>query len=163
MTKASLPTENPKRQHKYRRHSKECMLRQRGHFYMVFNVYDRKVTRRKRRSTCRPILNMKALHVIVIKLCAEYKFFKCWSKVTVKVTWSKLIVPPERSCHEENTCNFQLLLWNHWMEFDETWQEARSQRPLPSESPMSNGKKGMCSQRFSNEGQRSRSKSRDQN
>ena len=26
----------------------------------------------------------------------------------------------------------QLLLWNHWTEFKETWQEARSQRPLPS-------------------------------
>ena len=25
-----------------------------------------------------------------------------------------------------------LLLWNHWTEFNETWQEARSQRPLPS-------------------------------
>ena len=24
------------------------------------------------------------------------------------------------------------LLWNRWTEFDETWQEARSQRPLPS-------------------------------
>ena len=28
--------------------------------------------------------------------------------------------------------HFQLLLWNRWMEFDKTWQEARSQRPLPS-------------------------------
>ena len=28
--------------------------------------------------------------------------------------------------------DFQLLLWNRWMEFNETWQEARSQRPLPS-------------------------------
>ena len=28
--------------------------------------------------------------------------------------------------------HFQLLLWNHWMEFNKTWQEARSQRPLPS-------------------------------
>ena len=27
---------------------------------------------------------------------------------------------------------FRLLLWNHWMEFNKTWQEARSQRPLPS-------------------------------
>ena len=24
------------------------------------------------------------------------------------------------------------LLWNRWMEFKETWQDARSQRPLPS-------------------------------
>ena len=27
---------------------------------------------------------------------------------------------------------FRLLLWNRWMEFNETWQEARSQCPLPS-------------------------------
>ena len=28
--------------------------------------------------------------------------------------------------------HFQLLRWNRWTEFNETWQEARSQRPLPS-------------------------------
>ena len=28
--------------------------------------------------------------------------------------------------------HFRLLLWNRWMEFNETYQEARSQRPLPS-------------------------------
>ena len=28
--------------------------------------------------------------------------------------------------------HFRLLLWNRWMEFLETWQEARFQRPLPS-------------------------------
>ena len=28
--------------------------------------------------------------------------------------------------------HFRLLLWNRWMKFKETWQEARSQRPLPS-------------------------------
>ena len=28
--------------------------------------------------------------------------------------------------------HFRLLLWNHWMEFNETWQEARFQRLLPS-------------------------------
>ena len=26
---------------------------------------------------------------------------------------------------------FRLLLWNRWMEFNKTWQEARSQHPLP--------------------------------
>ena len=31
-----------------------------------------------------------------------------------------------------NFSHFQLLLWNRWTEFNETWQEARSQRPLPS-------------------------------
>ena len=28
--------------------------------------------------------------------------------------------------------HFRLLLWNGWKEFNETWQEARSQHPLPS-------------------------------
>ena len=28
--------------------------------------------------------------------------------------------------------HFRLLLWNGWTEFNETWQEARFQRPLPS-------------------------------
>ena len=28
--------------------------------------------------------------------------------------------------------HFRLLLWNPWTEFNETWQEARSQCPLPS-------------------------------
>ena len=28
--------------------------------------------------------------------------------------------------------HFRLLRWNRWTEFNETWQEARSQRPLPS-------------------------------
>ena len=32
---------------KYRRHFNECMWRQRGHFYMISNVYDSKVTRGK--------------------------------------------------------------------------------------------------------------------
>ena len=27
--------------------------------------------------------------------------------------------------------HFQLLLWNRWIEFNKTWQEARSQHPLP--------------------------------
>ena len=27
---------------------------------------------------------------------------------------------------------YRLLLWNRWMEFNETWQESRSKHPLPS-------------------------------
>ena len=43
---------------------------------------------------------------------------------------------------------FRLLLWNHWMEFNETWQEARSQRPIPSlcfsgRSEKQNGRPGL--------------------
>ena len=28
--------------------------------------------------------------------------------------------------------HFRLLLWNHWTEFNKTWQDARSEHPLPS-------------------------------
>ena len=31
-----------------------------------------------------------------------------------------------------NFSHYRLLLWNHWTEFNKTWQEARSQRPLSS-------------------------------
>ena len=31
-----------------------------------------------------------------------------------------------------NFSHFRLLLWNHWTEFNKTWQEARTQKPLPS-------------------------------
>ena len=31
-----------------------------------------------------------------------------------------------------NFSHFRLLLWNRWTEFNQTWQKARSQRPLPS-------------------------------
>ena len=31
-----------------------------------------------------------------------------------------------------NFSHFPLLPWNHWTEFNKTWQEARSQLPLPS-------------------------------
>ena len=31
-----------------------------------------------------------------------------------------------------NFSYIRLLLWNRWTEFNETWQKARSQRPLPS-------------------------------
>ena len=44
--------------------------------------------------------------------------------------------------------HFRLLLWNRWTEFNETWQEARSQRPLPilcfsGRSEKQNGRPGL--------------------
>ena len=44
--------------------------------------------------------------------------------------------------------HFRLLLWNRWTEFNETWQEARSQSPLPSlcfsgRSEKQNGRPGL--------------------
>ena len=45
--------------------------------------------------------------MLVKKSCAELKFFKCRSKVTVKVTCSKRIVPSERVCHKEHLPNMK--------------------------------------------------------
>ena len=47
-----------------------------------------------------------------------------------------------------NFSHFRLLLWNHWSEYNETWQEARSQCPLPSlcfsgRSEKQNGRPGL--------------------
>ena len=47
-----------------------------------------------------------------------------------------------------NFSHFRLLLRNHWTEFNETWQEARTQRPLPSlcfsgRSKKQNGRHGL--------------------
>ena len=40
--------------------------------------------------------------------------------------------PSVRPSSVRKLSHFRLLLWNRWTEFNETWQEARSQRPLPS-------------------------------
>ena len=42
------------------------------------------------------------------------------------------VCPSVRRPSVVNFPHFRLLLWNCWTEFNETWQEARSQRPLPS-------------------------------
>ena len=46
-----------------------------------------------------------------------------------------------------NFSHFRLLLWNQWTEFNETWQEARSQRPLPiffsGRSEKQDGRRGL--------------------
>ena len=47
---------------------------------------------------------MKALPLMVLKLRPMLKFFKSKSKVKVNVTRSKIMVPCERSCHKEYTC-----------------------------------------------------------
>ena len=47
--------------------------------------------------------NVEALSLMVKKLWLKMKFFRSRSKVTVKVTCLKFMVPPERSCHKEHT------------------------------------------------------------
>ena len=69
-------------------------------------------------------------------------------KVTTMMTILSLFSSPEPKawvsyCHSapsvvrpssvrRKLSHFRLLLWNRWTEFNETWQKARSQRPLPS-------------------------------
>ena len=61
--------------------------------------------------------------------CSQWTWFLvhlCWKlKCTIVIMRcpSSVVV---------NFSYFRLLLWNHWTEFNETWQEARIQRPLPS-------------------------------
>ena len=47
---------------------------------------------------------------------------RCPSSVRLSVRPSSVV----------NFSHFRFLLWNRWTEFNKTWQEARSQRPLPS-------------------------------
>ena len=58
------------------------------------------------------------------------------SKISTSSTKFVLIGPIEKKQDGRSASywlrHFRLLLWNHWMEFNETWKEARSQRPLPS-------------------------------
>ena len=47
--------------------------------------------------------------------------------------------------------HFRLLLWNCWTEFNETWQEARPQRPIPSLFFGADGKKKMATLAYDTE------------
>ena len=43
-----------------------------------------------------------------------------------------VVRPSVRRPSVVNFSHFRLLFWNHWTEFNETWQGARTQHPLPS-------------------------------
>ena len=47
-----------------------------------------------------------------------------------RLKWA--IVIAHRPSSIRKLSHFQLFLWNRWTEFNETWQDERSQRPLPS-------------------------------
>ena len=55
-------------------------------------------------------------------------------KCTIVITHCPSSVRPSSYRHPSvvNFSHFGLLLWNRWTEFNETWQEARTQHPLPS-------------------------------
>ena len=53
-------------------------------------------------------------------------------KCTIVITCCPSSVRPSVCLSVVNFSHFRLLLWNRWTEFNQTWQEARTQRPLPS-------------------------------
>ena len=55
-------------------------------------------------------------------------------KCTIYLLWSRVVRRSSSVCPSSivNFSHFRPLLWNCWTEFNETWQEARFQRPLPS-------------------------------
>ena len=62
-------------------------------------------------------INIKAPSLRIKKLWPMLKFFKSRSKVTVKVTCSKFMIPSERSCHKEHSCQIwkpYLLRWKSY-------------------------------------------------
>ena len=70
--------------------------------------------------------------MIIHKLCIVIKFLVHLSqrlKCTIVIMRRPSVSRPSVVV---NFSHFRLLLWNCWTEFNETWQEARSQRPLQS-------------------------------
>ena len=67
----------------------------------------------------------------------EQTLTKLYKKVDINVLYQVCVFRANRknkmaALASDWLRHFQLLLWNCWTEFNETWQEARSQRPLPS-------------------------------
>ena len=52
--------------------------------------------------------NMKNLSLTIQKLWPMFKFLKSRSNFKVKVSRSKILVPVERACHKEHTCNMKV-------------------------------------------------------
>ena len=67
----------------------------------------------------------------------ERNMTKLYRKVDLNVLYQVCVFPADwknkmAALASDWLRHFRLLLWNRWTEFNETWQEARSQRPLPS-------------------------------
>ena len=67
----------------------------------------------------------------------ERNLTKLYRKVDLNVLYQVCVFRADRknkmaSLASDWLRHFRLLLWNRWTEFNETWQEARSQHPLPS-------------------------------
>ena len=85
--------------------------------------------------------------IFCMKYAGKYYSHKFWTpmnvwflvhlsrrlKCTIVITrFPSSVCPSVRRPSVVNFSHFQLLLWSRWTEFNETWQEVRSQYPLPS-------------------------------
>ena len=75
-----------------------------------------------------PVLEKGSLEKIWLPIPVVYNF-----SCQLKHPYIYLLIAPAsfRPYSVVNFSHFRLLLWNCWMGFNETWQEARSQRALP--------------------------------
>ena len=80
---------------------------------LTFNIFDFSSETAKRNSTK---LDRKQDLNVLYKVCV-FRADRKNKMATLASDWLR---------------HFRLLLWNRWTEFDETWQEERSQGPLPS-------------------------------
>ena len=75
--------------------------------------------------------------VVVNSETTERNLTKLYRKVDLNVLYQVCVFRADRknkmaALASDWLRHFGLLLWNRWAEFNKTWQEARSQRPLPS-------------------------------
>ena len=63
----------------------------------------------------------------------QMAYCKCtWAEGSSALLWSRVVRRPSVHPSVVNFSHFRLLLWNCLTEFNETWQQARSQHLLPS-------------------------------
>ena len=76
-------------------------------------------------------------HIFDFSETTERNLKKLYRKLDLKVIYQVCVFWLDRknkmaALASDWLRHFQLLLWNRWTEFNETWQTARFQRPLPS-------------------------------
>ena len=83
-------------------------------------------------SVCHPLFLL--VHVPHESCVLGNNGFQCtWAEGSSALLWSRIVRRPSVVCLSVvNFSYFRLLLWNRRTEFKESWQEARSQHPLPS-------------------------------
>ena len=106
-----------------------------GYFLLSWSYWRRRIRHRRHASSSKVMFNFS----IVPDVCGlKFVFSSPEPKAQVSYCHSApsvvrpSVVRRPSSSVRRKLSHFRLLLWNRWKEFNETWQEARSQRPLPS-------------------------------